>query len=146
MQNTARELCERRAWGLELWSPNQGCHNRPTAQTKCSSRELKFWEGSWKKLLTAFHLYLQDILEQNVCLHIGLRYPDIYNLPILSDYVKFLRLDTLNKFHETGPRFYHDALGIHLWWISMSSQVETFTKEAHFFLSLHQYNPGSNHP
>ena len=32
-----------------------------------------------------------------MCVQIGLRYTDMYNLPIFSDYVKFLRQATLNK-------------------------------------------------
>ena len=30
-----------------------------------------------------------------MCVQIGLLYPDMHNLPILSDYVKFLRLASL---------------------------------------------------
>ena len=30
-----------------------------------------------------------------MCVQIGLRYPDMHNLPIFSDYVKFLRLASL---------------------------------------------------
>ena len=51
-----------------------------------------------KSFLPRF-IYIYKTLEQSVCLHIGLGYPDMYNLPILSDYryVKFLRQATLTR-------------------------------------------------
>ena len=96
MQKTTRELCERRAWGLELRScPTSGVIIGLLREQNVQARNCSSEKVLGKSFLPRF-IYIYKTLEQNVCLHIGLRYPDMYNLPIFSDYVKFLRSASLN--------------------------------------------------